>query len=330
MRDLASQIALDVNMKAKQMRDIKAHVVTLVQQIVSFVDVYFRQPDPIQRVFGALTGEGRGGSETLHRLVSECVTLVPAMLKDDTDGGLHRIASRLLFQTLRLLRPQQEAESRMLNDLALAVAGSTSLKVRSAGPYAIGALLLLSRTQPQQSAIFSLFCRLYLEKENSTTHLMELYDILVEAICIQHGSLMLSDGDVSSLCVGGQVQLLHSAAEFIGSHTFWSIYWGLRRSQQHAVCRARYVLVSVLCVLDLSGSSTNQIALWTKVMSDPHPPTAMVGAQKIIRISGLSAYDKYEAAISEAQRAANPSRMTNAYTMAANIWERVEADPKPR
>lgn len=255
------------------------------------------------------------------------------MIRDDVDGLLRRLAIKLAFQVLRAVRPQHEGDGEG-GALIRALSTTNVLKIRSVCPELTGSLLVLARTKPQQALRpLAALLRRYLQSETALSQLMQLYHLILGAICTPvSGSTLLEDGDVSQLLMSGQVVVLLAAVEVIGAHNVWSLYWALRRSQVAAVCHARYVLACILSAaeaLPVGGTgSSSLLSLWTKLMSDPFPAVAIVGSQRVIRISGLAAYDKYEAAISDAQRAANVSKLGNSYTMALNIWERVEADIK--
>lgn len=237
---------------------------------------------------------------------------------------------RATFHCLRVFRSPSDDGEDVVAALIRSIALSPVPRVRSICPDVVMALTLLSRTQPQQAVVpLHHLLKAFLSKESSPPHLLALYYAVLETLVVQHG-LSLHDGDITSFCVSGQFQVQHSAVEALSAPILWSLYWSLRSVQLAAAQRARYVLVSILCNMDLPGGSTYQITLWTKVMGDSYPPCAVAGAQKIIRISGLSAYDKYEAAISEAQRAENPTKLSSSYTMATNIWHRVEAEMKQR
>ena len=349
LKELPQQVMLDIDIRKQEERPIKSIVVGILQHIASMVEAHQKLPEAVQRAITAsvvttasssASSGGEGGRTVDEASARDLLKLLPTLAKDDADGSLRRIATRATFHCLRVFRttspPSSDATTSnsaagesILSLVVKSVALSQLAKVRSICPEVLMALSLLSRTQPQQAAAFHTLLKGFLSRELSPSTLVALYYSLMETLVVQHGATV-TDGDVSSIIVQGQFQVHSGAVEAIGAPLFWSLYWALRGVPFAAAQRARYTIASILCSMDLPGSSTHQIALWTKVMADPFPPCAVIGAQKIIRISGLSAYDKYEAAVSEAQRAENPQRITSSYTMAMNIWHRVEAEMKQR
>jgi hypothetical protein len=281
-------------------------------------------------------GAGGGGPQRSSTSADELLKLLPSLAKDDTDGSLRRMAARAMFHSLRASESQASDQGRgaagegggaeaprLASQIIRTVALSPSQKVRSVCPDVAMALLLLGRTQPLQAVSAVSLLRTLLSKETSPSTLLALYYNVVESVAVIHGTPC--DGDLIS-AVHGTMHIHLGAVDQLGAPILWSLYWGLRASQLGAAQRARYTIASILSGLHLQAASNHLIALWTKVMGDPFPPCAVIGAQKIIRISGLSAYDKYEAAVSEAQQHARSST----YTMALSIWQRVEADMKQK
>lgn len=334
LRELPSHISVDLGMK--ETREVKALVVAAVQHLVAMVERFHTLPPSMRRSMAAVTAQAEEqdrSRETLVNLCNECKEGIPALLKDDT-SSLRFVASTLLVQALRLCKPMFDNPTGMRDEATVmlrAIACHSSPRVRVVMPDVLGALWFLMRSQPGQAAgPFLVAVRLYLQHETSTANLLRLAHYLLDGSSADwtfHPSL---DGDVFALLLGGHKLPLQSSAEMIGVQVLWALYWGLRRGTSTAAAsRARLVLLSLLSSMSAdSGNSMAQMSLWSKVMSDPYPPAALIGAQRMIRISGLAAYDKYEAAINEAQRAAKTSKLSNTYAMAVSIWERIEADKK--
>lgn len=334
-RELPSHISVDLGMK--ETREVKILVVAVVQQLVSIMERFHTLPSPMRRCLSVVTTmveDPERNREVLRQLCGECCEGIPALLKDDACSQ-KMVATTLLTQVLRLSKPlfdstgtHREEATQMLR----AIMCHTSPRVRSIAPDVLGALWLLMRSQPAQAmGPFLVGVRLYLSHETSTANLLRLAHYLLDGLAADWSFHPSLDGDVYALLMGGHKVPLQSTVDALGVPVLWALYWGLRRGATvAAACRARLVVLSLLSSMSsyLCSNSTAQMTLWSKVMSDPYPPAALMGAQRVIRISGLTAYDKYEAAINEAQRAAKTSKLSNTYAMAVSIWERVEADSK--
>lgn len=344
-RELPSQLGVDLGMKAT--REVKSLAVALVQHITLMLERFHTLPVAMRRGLAAIAaaGDDLPGSQrspalpsttshfdTLRSFGAECCEGIPSLLTDDTCASQRHTAKTLMFQAVRMLKVLADAHSSCLAQLIKAVAASPVPKVRSAMPDVIGGLWALARTQQAQAVgPLQLALKVYLQHETSVSSLLKLFSYLLEGMTLDGTLSPQHDGDISQLVMAGHKVPLQSSVEVLGVQTIWGLYWGIRRSTLAAACRARVVLLSVLSALSTSSphnpaTASSHMALWAKVMTDPHPQAALIGAQRVIRISGLAAYDKYEAAISEAQRAADTTKLSNSYSMAMTIWDRVEAD----
>ena len=324
-KDLPQQLSLD--MDVKEMRDIKLVVNSVVSTLIQLAASHRRLPEQLSTLLTSCSDDPKLTEEVTR----SCLRMIPIMIKEDIDGTLRRTSVHLVVHLLRMLRPHEDDHDMpdgLGRQLMKTLSSSNSQKVRGVCVDVLAALGVLARTSPQQALLsFNILLKQYLTNETHLPHLMATYYVLVQLLTIPYSSLG-TDGDLSALCAGGNLHVVHKAAEAVGSPALWTLYWGLRQNQIHSASRARFVLVSILASLELLGPPTTQIMLWAKVMTDSYPPAALIGAQKIIRISGVAQYDKYEAAISEAQRNENPSCLSNSYNMASSIWERVEAEIK--
>lgn len=334
-RELPSHISVDLGMK--ETREVKLLVVAVVQQFVSIIERFHTLPSQMRRSLSIATTMAEDPErcrEVLRQLCAECREGIPSLLKDDACS--QRLVTTTLFvQVLRLCKPLFDNSSPHREEAIAMIRSITchsSVKVRSIVPEALGGLWFLMRSQPAQAmGPFLAGVRLYLSHETSTPNLLRLAHYLLDGLAADWSFHPSLDGDVCSLLLNGHKVPLQSTVDTLGVPVLWALYWGLRRGAPlAAACRTRLVVLALLSSVSshLCSTSTAQMTLWSKVMSDPYPPAALIGAQRVMRISGLAAYDKYEAAINEAQRAAKTSLLSNTYAMAVRIWERVEADAK--
>jgi hypothetical protein len=334
-RELPSHISVDLGMK--ETREVKLLVVAVVQQFVNIMERFHTLPSQMRRSLSVATTmveDPERCREILRQLCAECKEGIPSLLKDDACSQ-RLVATTLLTQVLRLCKPLFDTSSADREE-AIAMLRSitchTSIKVRSIVPEVLGGLWFLMRSQPAQAmGPFLVGVRLYLSHETSTANLLRLAHHLLDGLAADWSFHPSLDGDVCSLLLHGHKVPLQSTVDTLGVPVLWALYWGLRRgAPMAAACRTRLVVLSLLSSVSshLCSTSTAQMTLWSKVMSDPYPPAALIGAQRVMRIAGLAAYDKYEAAINDAQRAAKTSLLSNTYAMAVRIWERVETDTK--
>lgn len=323
-KDLPQQICAEMEMG--DLRDLKAPVTGLIGNLLSLSSNYRRLPDMLSTMLHITADD----FVALTQVAKECCSVIPYMIREDTDFSLRRTATHLAYHCLRLLRSPQylsaigkEGEEDITKTI-MATITSGQDRVREVGPDIIAAFGILCRTNPHQAATYAELLRLAVVKERNVPILMSIAYSVMEATSVQYGALT-REGDLMSFCRSNDLQINHKSAELIGTPLFWQLYWGLRNSQMFAVQRARCMLLCILAALPQRGPSATQIGLWARCMSDPYPSAALVASLQIVRISAVSHHETYEKAVGRVQ-SIDPALVGNPYLLAESIWEATDAE----
>ena len=323
VRSLPQQLRLD--MDAREVRDLKRTLDGVLGSLFELVAAQRKLPELITNMISYAADD----IVALNQVGKECCKALPDLVKEDSDGSLTRVASHTVHHLLRILRSQKHAAHTGVEDaserIIQTMSKHASTKVRGVVVDVLGPHSVLCRTNPAQAACYVQLLQSTIEDEKDIGLLMGVYHVLVGSLVVQTGTIGRDDGDVSSVIVAGALQVVHGAADLVGSTVLWPLYWGLRRSELYSVQRARHVLLSILASLEHVGKPLYAIYAWSRVMSDPYPPAALVGAHRIIRIAAVHLYERYEGAVNQAQA----SRIeVNPYRLAASIWSGVEAEAR--
>lgn len=311
-RELPGHITYD--MDVKEMREYKTEAVAVVQCILQVVEEDARLPDVITNAFRNTVGTRVEDREALAAVVFDCVSMIPVMLKEDTDGVLYNIGWRMAFYCMRLSRENlpYDRSKEIIESLSANFVSFVGLrdrmeltKIRDVCPDLLTSLIFLGRRHANQAVEpFSILIERFLlgTEVLDTQSVMRFYYRLVGSICIQNGPLKGSPrADISQLLCSEQLVTAQSIVDGFGARVLWALYRSLYQLQVFSACRARHVLASLLDELDPAGGS-GQAHSWKTVMADPYPPVALIGAQRILQMYGGSAYDHFDEAMSIPQK----------------------------
>ncbi|KEG13734.1 hypothetical protein DQ04_00821120 [Trypanosoma grayi] len=331
-RELPGHITYDMDIK--EMRECKTEAVAIVQCILQIVEEDARLPDVIMSAFRNTVGTREEKRETLANVVSDCLSMIPVMLKEDTDGVLYNIGWRMVFYCMRLSRENLSSDrcTAMLEKLSTNLVSFSEskdrlelAKIRGVCPDVLAALTFLGRKHPNQAVEpFSILIeRFLLDSEViDIQSVMHLYYRLVGSIVIQNGPFKGSPrADLSQMLCGEQLVTAQSVVDGLGVRLLWALYRALCPLQMFSTCRARHVVASLLDELDPVGGS-RQAHSWKTVMADPYPPVALIGAQKILQMYGRTAYDRFDEAMSIPQKS---EKGDSVYVLAIKVAQLAES-----
>ncbi|ORC93300.1 uncharacterized protein TM35_000011770 [Trypanosoma theileri] len=331
-RELPGYITYDMDLK--EMREYKPEAVAIVQCILQNVEEDARLPDVIMNAFRNTVGTRLEEREALANVVSDCLSMIPVMLKADTDGVLYNIGWRMTFYCMRLSRENLSTDrsAAILEKLATNLVSFTGskdrlelAKIRGVCPDVLAALMFLGRKHPNQAVepFTTLIERFLLDVEVvDTQSVMRLYYRLIGSITIQNGPLRGSPyADISQMFCSEQLVTAQSIVDGLGVRVLWALYRSLCSVQMFSVCRARHVLVSLLDEMDPVGGSS-QTHSWRTVMADPYPPVALIGAQKILQMYGRTSYDRFDEAMSIPQKSEKGDSL---YALAVKVAHLIES-----
>ncbi|PWU95763.1 hypothetical protein C3747_264g7 [Trypanosoma cruzi] len=331
-RELPGHITYD--MDVKEMREYKTEAVAIVECILQIVEEDARLPDVIMNAFRNTLGSRTEERADLATVLTDCLSMIPAMLKEDTDGDLYNIGWRMAFYCMRLSKENlgNERSTAIIETLAtnlVSFSGSTDRleleKIRSVCPDVLASLMFLGRKHANQAVepFSTLILRFLLDTEVVDVQtVMRLYYRLIGSMSIQNGPLNKSpEADISQMLCSEQLVTAQSIVDDIGARVLWALYRSLYPVQMFSVCRARHVLASFLDELEPVGGSS-QAHSWKAVMADPYPPVALIGAQKILQMYGRSAYDRFDEAMSIPQKS---EKGDSVYALAVKVAQLAES-----
>ncbi|ESS62395.1 hypothetical protein TCDM_09952 [Trypanosoma cruzi Dm28c] len=331
-RELPGHITYD--MDVKEMREYKTEAVAIVECILQIVEEDARLPDVIMNAFRNTLGSRTEERADLATVLTDCLSMIPAMLKEDTDGDLYNIGWRMAFYCMRLSKENlgNERSTAIIETLAtnlVSFSGSTDrlelAKIRSVCPDVLASLMFLGRKHANQAVepFSTLILRFLLDTEVVDIQtVMRLYYRLIGSMSIQNGPLNKSpEADISQMLCSEQLVTAQSIVDDIGARVLWALYRSLYPVQMFSVCRARHVLASFLDELEPVGGSS-QAHSWKAVMADPYPPVALIGAQKILQMYGRSAYDRFDEAMSIPQKS---EKGDSVYALAVKVAQLAES-----
>ncbi|KAG5486917.1 hypothetical protein CUR178_08344 [Leishmania enriettii] len=278
-------------------------------------------------------------SAALQELLGEVAETVPLLLEGQRDASgtkVYTAAWRLAFFSLRWsARYLPEDAHRALTDklvrnLVFCKDGRGRIGNRTRMGDMCASLLfslnLLCRTSSQGDAVtFRTVLEVVLFDRGDamdTRTAMALYHQLIEYLCMPtrpsfHLHAANDFSDMSAMVLRERALCISSAAvHLIGLRVLWGIYRSLEQSQVPAVCRARHVLVLLLCHHSTDRRGV-EVRTWRTVLSDPYPPVALLAAEKIMHI--FKAEEKPSAAVD-----INGDAFRDVYRDALRILERGE------
>ncbi|KAG5487684.1 hypothetical protein LSCM1_08047 [Leishmania martiniquensis] len=245
-------------------------------------------------------------SVALHELLAEVAETVPLLLegqRDASDTKVYTAAWRLAFVSLRWSARYlaEDAHAALADKLVRNLVFYKDGRGRSGNRARVGhmcvsllfSLNLLCRTSSQPDAVsFRAVLEVVLfdrADAMDTATAMALYHQLIEYLCVParpsfHLHAANDFSDMSAMILRERVFCISSAAvQLVGLRVLWGIYRSLEQSQVPAVCRARHVLVLLLCHYSTDRRGV-EVRTWRTVLSDPYPPVALLAAEKIMHI----------------------------------------------
>ncbi|CAM36744.1 conserved hypothetical protein [Leishmania braziliensis MHOM/BR/75/M2904] len=242
----------------------------------------------------------------LQVLLGEVTETVPLLLeghRDTNDTKVYTAAWRLAFVSLRWSSRYLPGDAhcaltdKLVRNLVFYKDGRGRIGNRARVGHMCASLLfslnLLCRTSPQRDAVtFRTVLEVVLFDRGDTIDIrtaMALYHHLVEYLCVPtrssfHLHTANDVSDVSAMVIQERALCISTAAvQFVGLRMLWGMYRSLEQSQAAAVCRARHVLVLLLCHQS-SDRRGVEVRTWRTVLSDPYPPVALLAAEKIMHI----------------------------------------------
>nr|CCC93494.1 conserved hypothetical protein [Trypanosoma congolense IL3000] len=331
-RELPGHITYD--MDVKDMREYKTEAIAIVQCILEIIEENARLPDIVMSAFRNAVGTRVEERGALTTVISDCVTMIPAMLKEDTDSVLYNIGWRMALYCMRLSRENLSAEKSitLLEELATNLVAFPNSKdrlelskIRGACPDVLAALMFLGRKHPNQAVEpFSILIEKFLLDTTAvdSQSVMQLYYRLFGSLSIQNGPFKDAwSADISQMLCTEQLVTGQPIVDGIGSRVLWALYRSLCTVQTAAACRARHVLASFLEELDTSGGSNHSYS-WKTIMDDPYPPVALIGAQRILQMCGRTAYDRFDEAMSTPQKS---EKCGSVYVLALKVIQLAES-----
>ena len=308
-RDVLTQLMLDLGVDREEKSLLLAVTADMLHVVAHYTQ---RLPDALEDIPCAIAAK-----------------VLPPMLRED-DPAVQMTAIACVVSTVRhehnQARHAEEAAAPAAKidclPLLQLVASGATITHRLAAVRTLERLAIVARTYPAISKTFSQLLHLILQKESYIPHLMVVYRACMSLMVKQLGDR--GEGDISAQCLSGTLQSGQQGhgTEIIAAGHLWNLYFALRQadsmSSTPTVRSARHVLVFVLIPVDIKNAAASLIT-WTKVMEDSYPPCAIVGAQQVIRISGIAQYDRYDAAVNEAEQSQKAEVLKSAYHMASSI-----------
>ncbi|CBH15306.1 hypothetical protein, conserved [Trypanosoma brucei gambiense DAL972] len=331
-RELPGHITYDMDVEV--VRDYKMEVTAIVQCMLQTVEDNVRLPDVIRSAFRNAVGTRVEERTALARVVSECVTLIPAMLKEDTDGVLYNIGWHTALYCMRLSREKLDSDESvaLLDKLATNLVSFSEFKdrteltkIKGACPDILAALMFLGRKHPNQAVEpFSILIEKFLHDTAvvDSQSVMQLYYRLFGSLAIQNGPFKGAQrADISQMLCSEQLVTAQPIIDGIGSRVLWALYRSLCTVQTASACRARHVLASFLEELDTSGGSSHSYS-WKTIMDDPYPPVALIGAQRTLQMCGRTAYDRFDEAMNTPEKS---EKCDSVYVLALKVIQLAES-----
>ncbi|KAG5511872.1 hypothetical protein JKF63_07697 [Porcisia hertigi] len=244
--------------------------------------------------------------KALEKLLSEAAETVPLLLegqRDASDTKVYTAAWRLAFVSLRWSArylpdsTHRELTDKLVRDLVYYRDGRGRIGNRARMGDVCASLFfslnLLCRTSPHRDAVtFRAVLEVVLFDRGDAIDIrtaMALYHHLIEFLCVPkrlsfHLHAAHETSDISSMVIRERVLCISAAAvQLIGLRVLWGLYRSLEQSQVAAVCRARHVLVLLLCHQSTDRRGV-EVRTWRTVLADPYPPVALLAAERIMRI----------------------------------------------
>ncbi|GET85509.1 hypothetical protein, conserved [Leishmania tarentolae] len=242
----------------------------------------------------------------LQVLLGEVAETLPLLLegqRETSDTKLCSAAWRLAFVSLRWSARYLPADThsaltdKLLRKLVFYKDGRGHIRERARVGQMCASLLfalnLLCRTSAQCDAVtFRTVLEVVLFDRGDaidTQTAMALYHHLIEYLCVPtRSSFQLHTAndfsDLSAMVIRERAMCISSAAvQLVGLRVLWGMYRSLGQSQAAAVCRARHVLVLLLCHQSTDRRGV-EVRTWRTVLTDPYPPVALLAAEKIMHI----------------------------------------------
>ncbi|CAG9567233.1 conserved hypothetical protein [Leishmania major strain Friedlin] len=242
----------------------------------------------------------------LQVLLSEVAGTLPLLLegqREASDTKMCTAAWRLAFVSLRWSArylpddAHRALTDKLVRNLVFYKDGRGHIGNRARVGQMCASLLfslnLLCRTSPQCDAVtFRTVLEVVLFDRGDamdTRTAMALYHHLIEYLCVPtrssfHLNTANDVSDISAMIIRERAMCINSAAvQLVGLRVLWGMYRSLDQSQVAAVCRARHVLVLLLCHQSTDRRGV-EVRTWRTVLTDPYPPVALLAAEKIIHI----------------------------------------------
>ncbi|KAK7195261.1 hypothetical protein NESM_000451700 [Novymonas esmeraldas] len=242
----------------------------------------------------------------LQTLLDEVAETVPQLLegqRDSTDSKACSTAWRLAFVSLRWSARYlpEEAHRAVADKLVRRLVLSKDSRGRLGNRSRVGhvceslffALDLLSRTSAQSDAVsYRAVLEVVLFDRSDAVDIrtaMALYHHVVEYLSAPtRPSFQLHNSpdtrDLSTMLLRERsMRVSVVAVQLLGLRVLWGMYRSLVQSDVAAVCRARHVLVLLLCHHSTDRRGV-EVRTWRTVLSDPYPPVALLAAEKILHI----------------------------------------------
>lgn len=235
------------------------------------------------------------GDHEFSTVLQEAVGIVPTFLKDTSDVRIFNMGWRLALYCVCACRekldpPSCKAFLRTLIQQLVCHPDATDdrerYQVRRVLPDLLTSLLILCRTQAGLyiGCVADLMEEYLFGAESDLTvpAVMTLATRIVECTDIRnvplsnHRSCMAAD--VPSLVFSEYFVIPLLCVQAVGPRILWALYRALGSGSTIAVCRMRYLLVSVLLALDTD--ETASLTAWHTVALDPCRRVARVGEQK--------------------------------------------------
>ncbi|AYU75682.1 conserved hypothetical protein [Leishmania infantum JPCM5] len=244
--------------------------------------------------------------EALQVLLGEVAGTLPLLLegqREASDTKMCTAAWRLAFVSLRWSArylpddAHRALTDKLVRNLVFYKDGRGHIGNRARVGHMCASLLfslnLLCRTSSQCDAVtFRTVLEVVLFDRGDamdTRTAMALYHHLIEYLCVPtRSSFYLNTAndvsDISAMIIRERAMCISSAAvQLVGLRVLWGMYRSLDQSQAAAVCRARHVLVLLLCHQSTDRRGV-EVRTWRTVLTDSYPPVALLAAEKIMHI----------------------------------------------
>ena len=320
---LPEQVLVDVE---GENREVKQLIVHVLRELLVSIQCQ-------QKSFDEALGPP--GSATVVAARASILQTGPAMIAEGVSNGDEELVDHGISLVFNYLT-SPDAEDSKRTALLANLASSSDARIRAASVKLLAKLAIYWRcqesTQNTTAEQYATLLRFLLQRESLLPTLMSVAYVALGQVAVQHTS-SLPSGDTFALCAAhGSLHIVQHAVDRIDPRLWWDLYWGLRAAETvthcHAAQQARHCVACIMQSIDLSNPGGSDMPVWHNIMEDPYPPIALVGSQQLLRISGIDHYDKYEAAIGDAQRSGQSETLKCSYLLAMTIWERVEGDGK--